>query len=295
MAFDLLAHPIIFTLPQRLMPVSAWIGHIPVAYLYVDLLRPRTIVELGTHTGVSYSAFCQAVQILNLQTRCSAVDTWAGDAHIGQTGPEVLAEFRKFHDGRFGGFSRLIQAQFDAAVGQFEEGSIDLLHIDGCHSYEAVRHDFDTWIGKMSERGVVLLHDSADRSEGLGVYRLVEELAGRFRTFEFLHASGLAAILTGAQVPVEFVEFVDAASAAPDGYRALFRRLGEFLHAVMIGHELTVFHYQQVQAANAVMERIGLPVDQNSTSLEVALKAPVKFGAFASKHVVAVLNMIQVK
>jgi len=295
MAFDLLAHPIIFTLPQRLMPVSAWIGHIPVAYLYVDLLRPRTIVELGTHTGVSYSAFCQAVQILKLQTRCSAVDTWEGDVHIGKTGPEVLAEFKRYHDERFSGFSRLIQAKFDAAVDRFEEGSIDLLHIDGCHTYEAVRHDFDTWLPKMSPRGVVLLHDSADHSEGLGVYRLVEELAGRFRTFEFLHASGLVAVLTGTQVPEEFVKFVEAANAAPDGYRALFRRLGEFLHAVMIGHELTVFHYEQVQAANAVLERCGLPVDQNSSSLEIALKSPVKYGAFASKHVAAVLNMIQVK
>ena len=47
MPFDALAHPIIFSRPQRVSPSSVWGGHIPFAYLLVDLLRPRTFVELG--------------------------------------------------------------------------------------------------------------------------------------------------------------------------------------------------------------------------------------------------------
>ncbi|MBB5753413.1 hypothetical protein [Prosthecomicrobium pneumaticum] len=42
--------------------MSAWWGHVPFAHWFVALLKPRSIVELGTHTGVSFTAFCEAVQ-----------------------------------------------------------------------------------------------------------------------------------------------------------------------------------------------------------------------------------------
>jgi hypothetical protein len=40
----------------------------------VDALRPRRIVELGAHNGVSYSAMCHAVKTLGLASSCFAVE-----------------------------------------------------------------------------------------------------------------------------------------------------------------------------------------------------------------------------
>ncbi len=295
MAFDPLDYSIIYTLPERLTADSAWIRHVPFAYLAMELLRPRRFVELGTHSGVSYSAFCHAVQILVLQTRCTAVDTWAGDAHVGNLGPQVLAEFRAFHDARFSNFSELMQADFESARRGFEDRSIDLLHIDGAHDYESVRHDFGSYLPKMSQRGVVLLHDSADRSEGFGVYRLVDELRGRFECFEFLHASGLAVIQVGQAAGGEFAAFLAAAQEKPESYRALFARLGEFLQAAMIGREMVKAQFQQVQAANRVLAQCGLPSDPNSGNLQVALASPLEFAAFAAKQAESIFRLIKVK
>jgi len=132
-------------MPERQAP-SAWVEHVPFAFWLVDVLRPRTIVELGTHNGVSYSAMCQAVKSLSLATACFAVDTWKGDAHAGFYSEDVYRDLTAFHDRRYSAFSRLIRSSFDDALHYFEDDSIDLLHIDGLHTYEAVRHDYQSWL-----------------------------------------------------------------------------------------------------------------------------------------------------
>jgi hypothetical protein len=65
-----LRHPVCLALPLRIAS-SFWIEHIPFAMFLIDILRPRTVVELGAFTGVSYCAFCQAVKALDLDSRCA--------------------------------------------------------------------------------------------------------------------------------------------------------------------------------------------------------------------------------
>ena len=293
MAFDPLAHPIIYTRPDLLSARSEWGGHIPFAYLLVDLLRPRTFVELGTLDGVSYSAFCQGIQLVGSETRCTAVDTWAGDEHMGPYGPEVLASLKAYHDARFAGFSRLLQADFDSAVHSFADGSIDLLHIDGTHTYEAVRHDFETYYPKLSDRSVVIFHDSAARIANFGVYRLIAELAPRYPHFEFLHSWGLAVFLVGNAVPEKMVEFVNAANASPEAYRALFARLGEHCEMIKLLRQLMGVQFQQMQAVNAIKARIGSPVDPNTQRPEVAMSQPLPYAGQTLNEINSIFNRIQ--
>ncbi|TCK42743.1 methyltransferase family protein [Paraburkholderia sp. BL8N3] len=191
----------LFWRPVRLGVVSAWWEHVPFAQWFVCAVRPRVIVELGTHNGVSYSAFCEAVAREGLDTQCTAVDTWLGDEHAGSYGESVYSEFKTFHDARYGAFSSLIRSTFDEAVDYFPDGSIDLLHIDGLHSYEAVRHDFECWSPKLSSRAVVLFHDINVRSSDFGVWKLWDELQGRFPSFTFVHGHGLGVLAVGEAVP----------------------------------------------------------------------------------------------
>jgi hypothetical protein len=224
-----LDHPIALIHPRRLHPMTAWAGHVPFAMFIVDVLRPELFVELGTYTGISYCAFCQAVQELDLKTRCYAIDNWEGDEGNGFYGPEVLAELKRHHDPQYQGFSRLLQSSFDDALNEFEDGTIDLLHIDGFHPYESVKHDFETWLPKMSERGVVLLHDTNVRIQGFGVWRLWEELKPRYPHFEFTHEHGLGVIATGSQVADGLLKLFEASEAEAALWRKFFQPLGQRL------------------------------------------------------------------
>jgi hypothetical protein len=76
----------LFWEPIRLVPPEPWVGHIPFAFWLVKALRPEIFVELGTHSGNSFSAFCQAIAGFGIPGRAFAVDTWQGDEHAGSYG-----------------------------------------------------------------------------------------------------------------------------------------------------------------------------------------------------------------
>jgi hypothetical protein len=226
--FQLESHPLVLMRP-RIVPPYGWVGHIPFAYLAIDLLRPSRLVELGTHSGNSYLAFCQAVKSLELHCECTAIDTWQGDEHALMYDDEVHRSLQARHDPLYGSFSTLLRSTFDEAAASFGDASIDLLHIDGLHTYDAVRHDFETWLPKLSDRAVVLLHDTAVRDRGFGVSTFFEELGKRYPCFDFKHSHGLGVVAVGAQVPASFQGFMQLAQASPGRIRSYFEAVAATL------------------------------------------------------------------
>jgi GT2 family glycosyltransferase len=158
-------------------------------------LAPRTFVELGTHSGNSFFSFCQAVVEAELPTRCYAIDTWKGDEHASHYGEEVFAAVSSHHREHYAAFARLLRMTFDEAVHYFGDESVDLLHIDALHTYEAVRYDFETWLPKLSPGAVVLFHYTNVRERNFGVWRLWLELEQAYpRHLEFVHSHGLGVL-----------------------------------------------------------------------------------------------------
>lgn len=172
---------------------STWMDHIQFGYDLVAALRPKTLVELGTQGGMSYFTFCQSVQEHDLDTLCYAVDTWEGEQHTGAYDESVWESVAAVNRLSYPGFSYLMRMYFHEALTHFEDESIDLLHIDGLHTYEAVREDFESWHPKVAPGGIVLFHDIEARMKDFGVWRFWDELRTEHpgETFAFRHGFGL--------------------------------------------------------------------------------------------------------
>jgi len=248
---------IAFDVPARLPPIPSWNGLIPVAFWIVDALRPEVLVELGTYMGNSYLAFCQAVVRLGLATRCFAIDNWKGDQHAGFYDESVYDELRAYHDPLYGKFSRLVRSSFDGAVAQFGDGTIDLLHIDGMHSYASVKHDFETWLPKLSMRSVVLFHDIDVRERDFGVWRFWEEIGQTYPSFAFLHSHGLGILAVGknrAGAIRWLTEEASQSSTLIAETRAIFSRLGDAVQCTRLREELGTLQDQLRQGTQRLLE-----------------------------------------
>jgi hypothetical protein len=180
---------------------STWVEHAPFAFFLIQATRPRCFVELGSHYGYSFFAACQIVKEYELPTHCFAVDTWQGDVHAGFYDRSVYEVVKAHLDQHYSDFAEMKRMTFDEALKDFSDNSIDILHIDGRHFYDDVRHDFNSWLPKLSDSGVVLIHDTQVHEKNFGVHKLWTEITSMYPTFEFHHGHGLGIVAVGNSIP----------------------------------------------------------------------------------------------
>jgi hypothetical protein len=219
--------------PQRVV-FSTWVDHVPFGYDLVEAIRPGVVVELGTYNGLSYFTFCQSMLENNIEGLCYAVDTWGGDEHTGNYDDSIIEDVRAHARERYRGFTYLLQMYFNEALKQFEDDSIDLLHIDGLHTYDAVREDFDNWYPKVRPGGIILMHDIEARFKDYGVWKLWKELREEHECFQFKHGFGLGVMRKpgGESVQHPLLELLfNSGESEQDDLRKLYVHASEFMDA----------------------------------------------------------------
>ena len=185
---------------------SPWSGHRRFIYDLTRFLEPDMIVELGSYYGCSAFTFLQAIKDGNLGTSFYAVDTWEGDSYTANDYREdIFGAYKETQDTCFSNQnSFMLRMTFDEASDQFAKQSISILHIDGSHSYEDVKHDFKTWEEKVKQDGIVVFHDTGkDLLYGnvMGSHIFWEELkARRSYTLEFPFSNGLGLLFMSREI-----------------------------------------------------------------------------------------------
>ncbi len=176
-------------------PVWPWGGHRRFAYDLARWMRPTRIAELGVHWGTSFFTFAQAMKDGRMKdSELIGVDTFEGEDHAGKYGPEVLDTVRGIVKKYFPKQQITLHQMFFAdALKLVDDESIDLLHIDGLHTFEAVKDDFETWLPKLASDGIVLFHDVAPDT-GYGSTDYWNRISKEYPGFAFEHSWGLGVL-----------------------------------------------------------------------------------------------------
>jgi hypothetical protein len=247
---------------------SAWIGHAPFMKFLIRELKPKVFVELGTHNGFSYFVGCQSIQELNLQTKTFAVDHWLGDSHAGKFNESVYQLVSKVNN-EYSNFSTLLKMTFSEARAHFENHTVDLLHIDGYHTYEAVKEDFETWLPKVAKNGVIILHDIHVRHADFGVFRFWEEIKKEYETIEFVGTYGLGVIFLGNSensALAKIREFSKNGDLSP--IQGVFACLSDVV--IQNFREVENSHLrQQINTFNSELDLLQLQIDKTARELSI--------------------------
>ena len=118
---------------------------------------PLAVVEVGVLFGAHAEVMLSAFDFASY----TGVDPYAEPG-----GDEAYGRARAVFD-RWSGSARLLRTPSAAAAAGFAEGSLDLVFLDGDHSYAAVREDIAAWTPKLRAGGRLLGHDYAFHFPGL--------------------------------------------------------------------------------------------------------------------------------
>jgi predicted O-methyltransferase YrrM len=144
-----------------------------------DLIEHTSIsdgkmIELGCYVGESTEIFASSGKFSSI----SAIDPWEGNYDNKDFASRAdMSEIEKAFDERMKGFDNIkkVKLKGNDAVDQFEDKSLDLVYIDACHTYKAVKNDIEKWLPKLKDSGFMAGHDIRMR----GVRNAIHQTVGK--------------------------------------------------------------------------------------------------------------------
>lgn len=143
--------------------LSAWVGHKDFAIWLVEYLKPKVTVDLGVDYG--FSLFCLATPRIGT---VYGIDSFEFDKHSGDhpDNYNVVMEFKEKHN-----FDNVVIIKgWFGEIAKLWSKPIDILHIDGLHTYEAITEDWNNWAKFVDDNGVIIMHDVISFPNSIGKF-----------------------------------------------------------------------------------------------------------------------------
>jgi len=142
------------------LDVSGHLRLIEGLFLFDQALRVPpggTVVEIGSYLGRSTTFIAAALARIAGFPKVHAVDTFTGIGVPGEDGRSTLLAFQvntaPYRD------LIVIHQAYAHEIAEFWKYPIDMLFIDGDHSFEGCSQDIMAWVRHLSKGGLVCFHD----------------------------------------------------------------------------------------------------------------------------------------
>lgn len=144
----------------------------------IERMEPRVVLEIGTGRGGTFFLLARAA---SPHATMISVDLPGGDFGGGYGVWRTLVYRQLVRSKQRGKFLRLDSHDPDtlAAVQDALEGrQVDVLFLDGDHTYEGIKQDYEMYSGLVRRGGLILFHDivPASTAHGCDVARFWQEI-----------------------------------------------------------------------------------------------------------------------
>ena len=129
----------------------------------IVLNESKTIVEIGVATASTTKYLCEAASIIG--GHVYGYDLWETHGLQNQfsafSTKEMCENYLNSH-----GFNNFELTKINSKTDEFKKlikekhESIDFAFIDGCHSYDGIKNDFDVVYPLLSDNGIIAFHDT---------------------------------------------------------------------------------------------------------------------------------------
>jgi predicted O-methyltransferase YrrM len=109
------------------------------------------IVNLGSGSGTSSLAFLES----RPDVVVTSIDKQLGDSPFGCLSAEYKVVILAGHDRRFA----QVHSDSKVAGGEWDTGPVDMVFVDGDHSYEGCSGDIKAWLPNIKDGGILSIHD----------------------------------------------------------------------------------------------------------------------------------------
>ncbi|MEA2056535.1 MAG: class I SAM-dependent methyltransferase [Patescibacteria group bacterium] len=169
------------------------LGYGAIHYSLINITNPERVLCVGSYKGF-IPAICTLACRDNNRGMVDFVDAgydsedendWGGEGVWRECNP--VEYFKPFHLDKY---LKLHVMKSDEFAKKFPEKKFEYIYIDGDHSYEGVKADFEAFWPKLTEGGLILFHDIAMKGlhhgKEFGVWKLWQELSDK-NQFSFIN------------------------------------------------------------------------------------------------------------
>jgi predicted O-methyltransferase YrrM len=153
----------------------------------VQDLRPTMVLEIGTHSGGTLYCWCRLAQANATIVSIDLPGGKFGGGYTDERAQEMMSLFptdgQQLHLLRADSHDPSTLEQLKSIL---DGRQLDLLFIDGDHTYEGVRRDFEMYSPLAAEGGAIVLHDILEHPTvpSCDVRRLWNEVKDDYRHVE---------------------------------------------------------------------------------------------------------------